>query len=71
MKKNNDPEVHDKKIELRTYTVADVQIILGCGREAVYELMKKKEFRWVRLAGPRGGYRISRESFDAWLDGQD
>ena len=50
----------------RCYTVEDLQNILMCGRAAVYELLKRNEFRYVRLGG--SGYRISRRSFDEWLD---
>ena len=31
-----------------------------------YNLLKKKEFRWIQLDG--GKYRISKKSFDDWLD---
>lgn len=54
--------------EKRCYTVEDLQIILSCGREAVYNLLKKKEFRWFRVGGGGGAYRISKKSFDEWLD---
>ena len=32
----------------------------------VPNLLKKKEFRWIRVG--RSGYRISRKSFDEWLN---
>ena len=48
--------------EKRCYTVAEVQEILGVGRQAVVSLLKKKEFSWVKLTG--GAYRISKGSFD-------
>ena len=32
----------------------------------IYNLLKKKEFRWIQLDG--GKYRISKKSFDDWLD---
>jgi len=53
--------------EKRCYTVKDIQDILNVSRPTVYELLKKKEFRWV-LIGTK--YRISKTSFDAWLDSQ-
>lgn len=31
----------------------------------IYELLKKKEFSWVMVGGK---YRISKKSFDEWLD---
>ena len=52
----------------RCYTVEDLQIILACGRETVYTLLKKNEFRWFRVGGSGGAYRISKKSFDEWLD---
>lgn len=50
----------------RCYTVKDLQRILGISRGCVYELLKRKEFRWFQTSG--GIYRISKKSFDAWLD---
>ena len=50
----------------RCYTVDELRSFLGIGRIAVYELLKKNEFRWVKIGGR---YIISKASFDAWLDG--
>ena len=58
----------DQPLEKRCYTVEDLQLILSCGRETVYSLLATHEFRWFRLGGQRGPYRISRRSFDEWLD---
>ena len=33
---------------------------------ALYDLLKENNFRYIRLG--RGAYRISKASFDAWLD---
>ena len=55
--------------EARCYTVADLMMILQCGRRAVYELLKRKEFRYIKIS--RVGYRISKKSFDEWLDNQN
>lgn len=52
--------------EPRCYTVEDLQSILCVSRPTVYNLLKKKEFRWFQIGG--GKYRISRKSFDTWLD---
>ena len=57
------------RVENRCYTVMDLQTILGIGRKSVYELLKKKEFRWFQIG--HGVYRISRKSFDDWLDSQN
>lgn len=43
----------------------DLQDILGVSRPSVYDLLKKNEFRWILVGGK---YRISKKSFDAWLD---
>lgn len=58
----------DRPLEKRCYTVEDLQIILSCSRETVYALLANHEFRWFRLGGMRGPYRISKKSFDEWLD---
>ena len=55
--------------EKRCYTVQELQEILGVSRPTIYNLLKKKEFRWVQLVG--GKYRISKKSFDDWLDNLD
>ena len=54
--------------EKRCYTVAELQEILGVSRPTVYSLLKRNEFRWIQLDG--GKYRISKKSFDDWLDKQ-
>lgn len=51
--------------EKRCYTVEDLQIILGISRSTVYKLLEQKEFRWMKI---EAAYRISKKSFDAWLD---
>lgn len=51
--------------EKRCYTVKELQEILAVSRVAVYELLKKKEFHWIKVGTK---YRISKPSFDAWLD---
>ena len=49
--------------EKRCYT--EIQDILGISRPTVYELLKKNEFRWIQIGTK---YRISKKSFDGWLD---
>lgn len=53
--------------EKRCYTVKELQEILQFSRPTVYELLKKREFRWVQIGTQ---YRISKKSFDEWLDCQ-
>ena len=52
--------------ERRCYSVNDLQEMLGISKPAVYELLKRKEFHWVMIGGR---YKISKRSFDEWLDG--
>ena len=55
--------------EKRCYTVQELQEILGVSRPTIYNLLKKKEFRWIQLVGVDDRkYRISKKSFDDWLD---
>lgn len=51
--------------EKRCYTVKEVQEMLGISRPTVYELLKKNEFRSIQIGNK---YRISKKSFDEWLD---
>lgn len=51
--------------EKRCYTVRELQEILGISRPTVYELLKKNEFRRIQIGTK---YRISKKSFDEWLD---
>ena len=47
----------DKEMsEKRCYTVQELQEILGVSRPTIYNLLKKKEFRWIQLDG--GKYRL-------------
>ena len=51
--------------EKRCYIVKDFQEILEISRPTVYELLKRHEFRWIQVGK---NYRISKKSFDEWLD---
>ena len=55
------PPIFDK----RTYTVDEIQDILGISRPTAYNLVKKGVFRSVRVGGH---IRISKKSFVIWLD---
>ena len=52
----------------RCYTVQDLQDILGVGRKSVYGLLKRNEFRWIKVGAV---YRIPKKSFDDWLDSRN
>lgn len=49
----------------RVYTVEEISEILDISRTAAYELVKSNQFKVVRIGAT---IRISKPSFDAWLD---
>ena len=51
--------------DIRCYTVEDLMAMLLLSRPTVYRLLKQNEFRWFKVVG---AYRISKTSFDAWLN---
>ena len=53
------------QMEKKYYTVKDIMAMLGISRPTVYSLLKQNLFKWLMLCGK---YRISKESFDEWLD---
>ena len=55
----------ENSVGKRCYTVKELQDILGISRPTAYELLKKNEFRWIKIGTK---YRISKPSFDEWLD---
>ncbi len=59
----NSPEAIPEK---RCYTVEELQIILEVSRPTVYNLIRQKQFRAFQVAG--GKWRVSKKSFDEWLD---
>lgn len=50
----------------RSYSLQEIQEILGISRGTVYTLLKRNQFHYVRI-GNR--IRVSKKSFDEWLDG--
>ena len=55
------------QFDKRTYTVDEIQDILSISKPSAYNLVKQGLFRSVRIGG---SIRISKKSFDEWLDGQ-
>ena len=51
--------------EKRTYSIEEIQQILDISRSTAYALIKRKLFKSVK-AGKQ--IRISKKSFDEWLD---
>ena len=59
------PKQTEKRRTMEPKLKKELQKILGISRPTVYELLKKKEFRWIQIGTK---YRISKKSFDEWLD---
>ena len=51
----------------KSYSVEEVQDILGITRQTVYKLIKQVCFQAIML---ENGYRIMKSSFDKWLDNE-
>ena len=58
--------VYTPSYEKRVYTVEEIQDILGVSKTSAYNLVKSNVFHSVKIGDH---YRISRKSFDRWLDG--
>ena len=65
---NSQIEGTEPTYEKRVYTVDEIQDILGISKTTAYQLVKSKVFHSVRIGGQ---YRISKKSFDSWLDNLD
>lgn len=57
------PETDNSK---RVYTIDEIQGILGVSKTTAYNLANSGEFHCVKAGGK---YRISKKSFDLWLEG--
>ena len=52
----------------RVYTVDEIAEILGIGKNSAYDLIKQGHFKTVKIGT---AIRVSRKSFDLWLDSQN
>mgnify|MGYP005758860251 FL=1 len=52
--------------EKRSYSVAEVAVLLNVSKRSVYNLCASGELKSVRIGTK---LRISKKSFDEWLDG--
>ena len=59
--------VHSEHTVPKTYRVEDIAKILNIGRSSAYNLVREGHFKTVRIGTT---IRISRKSFDEWLDNQ-
>lgn len=54
--------------EKRVYTVEEIMDVLNIGKNTAYALVNSGVFHFVKVGGH---YRISKKSFDRWLDNID
>jgi len=54
----------EKVLTNQCYTIEDIELVLDVSRPTVMKLLSMKEFRWIKVGNV---YRISRNSFDEWL----
>ena len=52
----------------RIYTVEEIAKLLSIGKTTAYALVKEGHFKIVRIGS---AIRISKQSFDEWLDRQE
>lgn len=63
------PENQQKNlIEPKTYRVEDICKLLNIGRSSAYNLVREGHFKTVRIGT---AIRISKKSFDEWLEAQE
>lgn len=60
-----EPGQVDVASQKRTYTVLEIQDILSISRPTAYALIRKNYFRSIRVGGQ---IRVSKKSFDEWLN---
>ena len=65
MSETHDQRAVSKMSNKRVYTVEEIQAILGVSKNTTYALVKSGVFHSVKVGGQ---YRISKKSFDEWLD---
>lgn len=57
-----------KSVGKRTYSVDEVREILGISRRKAYDLCNSDIFKVIRVGR---ALRVSKVSFDQWLDGSE
>ena len=58
----------ERTCEKKTYTVAEIAALLGISLTSAYEFVKKEKVRSVKIGA---SIRISKQSFDKWLEEQE
>ncbi len=61
-------QLNQSNSDKKSYSTDEIIHILGVTRQTVYKLIKRGCFKAVCV---ESGYRIYKDSFDKWLDGDD
>lgn len=62
----------DMEVTKKVYSADEIQVILGIGRSKVYEFLdsankKQEPFRVIKIGRI---YRVPKDSFDRWMNGE-
>ena len=57
-----------KVTDRRTYSVPEVIVMLGIGKNKAYELCNSGQFKVIRVGK---ALRVVKQSFDSWLNGEN
>ena len=68
LNKNQTSSPSSPSVSKRVYTVEEIIEILGVSKTTAYNLVNSGSFHCVKVGGH---YRISKKSFDKWLDDID
>ena len=60
----NPVPIEEPVVTKMCYSIAEIELILGISRPSVIKLLKRNELKWFKVGTV---YRISKPSFDAWL----
>ena len=56
----------DTVIERKIYTVPEIAVILGIGKNQAYDLCKSNQFKIIKIGRT---VKVVKQSFDSWLNG--
>lgn len=65
--RNNSFDMLDLDFFVNTFDIVYAKMTIGISRPTAYDLLQEKKFRWFKIGNK---YRISKNSFDKWLDRQ-
>lgn len=67
-KQANPAKVFSQHLEKKSYSVPEIQKMLGIGKTSSYEFVKSKDIETIRI---NEHIRVTKKSFDEWLHSQD